>query len=321
MSKENANPTIHAVRKRRVQGKTHKPIGWNQVERFNFVSVNNKIDISNSKHDGHNPHASSVDEKLLKPPPSDWYTARSAEERAIFRALADTAGSSQRPEQQNLSVLKTAGFGIYPSIPKPVPQALRQPAFIPATASSSSTSKLNKSNSMVQNQEKTPSEKSTRRRDKIDAEEVFNIIRNIQDPEHPLTLEQLNVVNLAHVDVYDSLAVSSLDDDGEEEQQEGGSTENRKGRLSTVEVRFTPTIPHCSMATLIGLCIRVKLLQALPMRFKVTVKIQPGTHASEKAVNKQLADKERVCAALENSHLLGVVNRCILEGMKSSTHM
>jgi len=36
-----------------------------------------------------------------------------------------------------------------------------------------------------------------------------------------------------------------------------------------MQVRFTPTVEHCSMATLIGLCIRVKLLRALPPRFKV----------------------------------------------------
>ena len=36
-----------------------------------------------------------------------------------------------------------------------------------------------------------------------------------------------------------------------------------------VRILFTPTIPHCSMATLIGLSIRVKLLRALPSRFKV----------------------------------------------------
>jgi Iron-sulfur cluster assembly protein len=86
-----------------------------------------------------------------------------------------------------------------------------------------------------------------------------------------------------------------------------------------VDVRFTPTIPHCSMATLIGLCIRVKLLRSLPGsdRFKVTVRIEPGTHNSETSVNKQLADKERVCAALENKHLLGVVNKCLSAGMNS----
>jgi hypothetical protein len=69
------------------------------------------------------------------------------------------------------------------------------------------------------------------------------------------------------------------------------------------------------MATLIGLAIRVKLSRSLPPRFDITVQIQPGTHASELAINKQLADKERVAAALENPHLLGVVNKCIRNGI------
>lgn len=69
------------------------------------------------------------------------------------------------------------------------------------------------------------------------------------------------------------------------------------------------------MATLIGLSIRVKLMRSLPKRFKLKVFIEPGTHNSEEAVNKQLADKERVAAALENTHLLGIVNKCIREGM------
>ena len=70
------------------------------------------------------------------------------------------------------------------------------------------------------------------------------------------------------------------------------------------------------MATLIGLSLRVKLLRSLPSRFKISVKIESGTHVSEHAVNKQLADKERVRAALENEHLVGVVNRCIAGGMQ-----
>ena len=65
------------------------------------------------------------------------------------------------------------------------------------------------------------------------------------------------------------------------------------------------------MATLIGLSLRVKLIRSLPANYKCTVRITPGSHASEFAVNKQLADKERVAAALENKHLLGVVNKCI----------
>lgn len=41
---------------------------------------------------------------------------------------------------------------------------------------------------------------------------------------------------------------------------------------STVGIEFTPTIPHCSMATLIGLSIKVKLLRSLPDRFKVRLR-------------------------------------------------
>jgi metal-sulfur cluster biosynthetic enzyme len=130
-----------------------------------------------------------------------------------------------------------------------------------------------------------------RRRDPIDRAEVFELIRHLNDPEHPLTLEQLNVASLDLIEVRD---------------EPGGGA-----NASTVDVRFTPTIPHCSMATLIGLSIRVKLLRALPPRFKVTVRITPGAHASEEAVNKQLADKERVAAALENGNLLDVVNKCV----------
>ena len=37
------------------------------------------------------------------------------------------------------------------------------------------------------------------------------------------------------------------------------------------------------MATLIGLCIRVKLGRALPRRFKVDIFVLPGSHSSEAA--------------------------------------
>ncbi|KAM3930284.1 cytosolic iron-sulfur assembly component 2B [Leptodactylus fuscus] len=131
----------------------------------------------------------------------------------------------------------------------------------------------------------TAQDEDEEQHDKIDDREIFDLIRSINDPEHPLSLEELNVVEEIRVKVSDE--------------------------ESTVSVEFTPTIPHCSMATLIGLSIKVKLLRSLPERFKVDVHITPGTHASEHAVNKQLADKERVAAALENSHLLEVVNQCL----------
>mmetsp|Transcript_1563 Transcript_1563/g.2395 ORF Transcript_1563/g.2395 Transcript_1563/m.2395 type:complete len:161 (+) Transcript_1563:3435-3917(+) len=119
----------------------------------------------------------------------------------------------------------------------------------------------------------------------FDAEEVFDLIRDIQDPEHPLTLEQLNVAEVGNIEV--------------------------DNETCKVVIRFTPTVPHCSMSTLIGLSIRVKLLRSLPQRFKVDIYVSPGSHMQEDQVNKQLNDKERVAAALENSHLLQVVNKCL----------
>jgi len=43
----------------------------------------------------------------------------------------------------------------------------------------------------------------------------------------------------------------------------------------------------------------------------VSVKIAPGTHVSEGPINKQLADKERVAAAMENRHLIEVIDQCL----------
>eukprot|EP00656_Telonema_subtile_P033054 TRINITY_DN36459_c0_g1_i1.p1 TRINITY_DN36459_c0_g1~~TRINITY_DN36459_c0_g1_i1.p1 ORF type:complete len:160 (+),score=27.95 TRINITY_DN36459_c0_g1_i1:177-656(+) len=123
--------------------------------------------------------------------------------------------------------------------------------------------------------------------DPIDALEVYNIIRGIKDPEHPNSLEQLRVLQPDHVEIDDVKNVLS--------------------------VRFTPTVPHCSMTTLIGLCIRVKLNRCLPPRFKTDVYVTPGSHEQETAVNKQLRDKERVAAALENNNLMNVVEKCLTD--------
>ncbi|CAH8358869.1 unnamed protein product [Eruca vesicaria subsp. sativa] len=121
--------------------------------------------------------------------------------------------------------------------------------------------------------------------DTIDQLEVFDHIRDIKDPEHPYSLEQLKVLTEDSVEVDDS--------------------------KSHVRVTFTPTVEHCSMATIIGLCVRVKLMRSLPSRYKIDIRVAPGTHATEAAVNKQLNDKERVAAALENPNLVEMVDECL----------
>ncbi|KAH0642855.1 hypothetical protein KY285_033703 [Solanum tuberosum] len=45
--------------------------------------------------------------------------------------------------------------------------------------------------------------------------------------------------------------------------------------------------------------------------WKVDIRVAPGSHATEAAVNKQLNDKERVAAALENPNLVDMVDECL----------
>ena len=123
---------------------------------------------------------------------------------------------------------------------------------------------------------------------------ALDLIARISDPEHPLTLGQLAVVNLPDISIVAPPTSSKL-------------------RIATARVLLTPTISHCSLATIIGLGVRVRLEQALPPRFRVDVRIKEGTHSTADAVNKQLGDKERVAAALENRSLVGVIGK-MLEG-------
>lgn len=215
----------------------------------------------------------------------DVSSPRSVPDRAVLQALVDAATASHG---KNVSLLRNIGM-VIPEDPSRIASVYREPLFLPsrprtlASASAKTTPAATADSTSVP--EAAPS------RDPIEADEIFEIVKNVQDPEHPLTLEQLGVVSREQISVGEN----------------------------SVDVRFTPTIPHCSMATLIGLCLRVKLFRSLSgnnsQQFKVTVRIEPGTHQSEHSVNKQLADKERVAAALENRHLAGVVNRCIGNGM------
>lgn len=63
--------------------------------------------------------------------------------------------------------------------------------------------------------------------------DVFtDVIRTIRDPEKPNTLEELDVVTEKCVEV-----------------QELGDDEY------LIIIKFSPTVPHCSLATLIGVCV------------------------------------------------------------------
>ncbi|GKZ27961.1 hypothetical protein AbraIFM66951_007157 [Aspergillus brasiliensis] len=127
----------------------------------------------------------------------------------------------------------------------------------------------------------------------IDEQEIYDLVSTISDPEHPISLGALAVVSLPDISIKSTLP------------------DVPSSPLRTVSVLITPTITHCSLATVIGLGVRVRLEQSLPPRFRVDVRIKEGTHSTADEVNKQLADKERVAAALENGTLMGVIAKML----------
>ncbi|XP_019253157.1 PREDICTED: protein AE7-like 1 isoform X2 [Nicotiana attenuata] len=92
----------------------------------------------------------------------------------------------------------------------------------------------------------------------VDALDIYDFVRDIRDPEHPYSLEQLSVLS-----------------------EESITVDEKLGRIL---ITFTPTIQHCSMANVIGLCLREKLKNCFPPHFKVDIKVAPGSHADEDAV-------------------------------------
>lgn len=78
------------------------------------------------------------------------------------------------------------------------------------------------------------------------------------------------------------------------------------GTTCYISIEFTPTVnfyfkkkkkffstdfifkkvPHCNLATTIGLCIREKLKREIPRNLKLDLFVTPGTHNLEKESNK-----------------------------------
>lgn len=128
-------------------------------------------------------------------------------------------------------------------------------------------------------------------REEIDEQEVYDLISSIMDPEHPLTLGSLGVVNLEDIKII--------------------PPSSPRSRISSVRVLITPTTSACSLTTVIGLGVKVRLVNALPPRFRVDVRIKEGTSSTADEANKQLGDKERVAAAMENRNLINMVNHML----------
>ena len=143
-----------------------------------------------------NPTVLSVDTRRkiqkLEPIFSDATVADLAVRQALAEASQATAG-------KGVLLMKNMGVDFTASSTKPVP-------FVYAPLK------------YMNGDEPLPSPSPTSTYSDTSADDVFEIIRNIQDPEHPLTLEQLGVVSREQI------------------------TLDHSGRRPRLQVRFTPTV-------------------------------------------------------------------------------
>ena len=86
---------------------------------------------------------------------------------------------------------------------------------------------------------------------------LSDLIRCIEDPEKAASLEDLGVVSEDDVSVSRFPGVAGA---------------------YYVRVQLTPTVPHCSLATLIGLCVRVRLQENLDFEHKLDIILKEGSH-------------------------------------------
>ena len=81
------------------------------------------------------------------------------------------------------------------------------------------------------------------------------------------------------------------------------------------EITWVPTTPTCGFALNIALCIKVKLERELSVKeySKIDIYVQEGKHDNKAGIDRQVNDKERVFAALENEVVAGAIEELIKE--------
>lgn len=182
--KENENPTILSIQKQDRLHSRRTPLQWSELGHFKRQQqARENFSSSNFSRGGS---------------PSSWMPI-TAEDRSVMLALSEI---SQATNGIGVSLLQHAGLSI--------PQYPQQQAggynlqFEPSSHNNEGETK-----EQNDDDEANKSQRQQEHHDRFDAEEAFDIIRNIQDPEHPNTLEELGVVSLEQVDVLDEPSTTS----------------------------------------------------------------------------------------------------------------
>lgn len=142
------------------------------------------------------------------------------------------------------------------------------------------------------------------------AEDIFYELSTLRDPERTAcTLAELDVVALQRCSVMYTQHADPCVAVGAKRSSDGCSSSKQTGMVTVV---LKPTVPHCSLMGLICICVYAKLKETLPLGvcdWKIAIKLVEGSHLQQSELEKQIADKERVAAAMENEFLMREVEK------------
>ncbi len=117
----------------------------------------------------------------------------------------------------------------------------------------------------------------------MDKNDVIEVLRKINDPEFPVSVVDMGIVG------EDDITVE-------------------EGKVS---VTFTPTSSMCPMGGVIGVIIKNVLEDKLGV--DVEVKVRPGTHINEEAINDMLSNKARYNQVVKQLKESGMLERCFVD--------
>ena len=102
------------------------------------------------------------------------------------------------------------------------------------------------------------------------------------------------------------------------------NAENPESGVPTIQIVWAPTNPECKCALTIALCMRSKLFKKLTIQnakvdilskrlLAITSLVHEGKHSIKDQIDRQVNDKERVLAAMENEQIVAVITDLIEE--------
>ncbi|MBS7657638.1 MAG: iron-sulfur cluster assembly protein [Candidatus Bathyarchaeia archaeon] len=115
----------------------------------------------------------------------------------------------------------------------------------------------------------------------MDKKEILETLRNVYDPEFPVSVIELGIVKEEDINLNGDKPV----------------------------VLFTPTSPLCPMGGIIGLVIKYALEKKFGKEFEV--KVKPGSHADEESLNNILQDRKKFEESISKLKESGVLDACL----------